>query len=869
LGLCDRSVAEGIQKMNSRWMRPRWFRGQKGSLRRDAGASNVHPVVEVLEQRLALSTTAQPSLSLTYAQWRQMRFSIDDATTASQPVSASMLHAEWMEGSQQIGLDQVFAAYPYRGQSYTVAIIDTGIDYNNPALGGGWGRRVVAGWNFVNNTSNVMDDNGHGTAVAGIIGSSDARYTGIAPDVHFVALKVLDATGSGTFGAVQDALNWVVAHQQQYNIVAVNMSLGSGDFAVNPYTFLDSDFTTLVNDGVFISVAAGNDYYPNHSQQGLAFPAIDPNVVSVGAVWDGNYGTVRWLDGAIDYNTAPDHITSFTERGPGLDLLAPGAMMTSTYLGNQFVSLAGTSMAAPVVAGAAVLLHQELVATGHAAMANQSSMLSLMQSTGITIHDGNYGYDNVAHTGMDFKRLDLSAAMAAINGTNTPPVLAAITDQTGHAGQTLAVNLVASDPDGDALTFSARAFSNAQTQSGAVPVTLSISGTQLLITPAAGFSGTFYVSVTASDGQATTSRSFKVTVANTAPTLAAIPNQTMAAGGSLTLILHGSDPDNDPLTYSAQVIGAGNPQAYQLKQQLGLTYLGTYYFNIWGQKEKWLAGRNNQWYFILPSGELRRWSGTLAGSLAPSSLVARLAPSFYANPSLLWNAQPGSAPDVSLKIQGNQLVIQAPANYSGAFTVRVSVTDGQATATTTFTVTVKKETAPSLSAIPNQTMKSGTSLALRLSGSDADGDTLAYSAQVQTGSGTASSEAYQLKQQLGLTYAGSYYTNTWGLNEKWLAGANHQWYLVLPDGELRHWTGTLAGTLSANGLIARLAPSFYADPSRLWNAQPGSSGITVKVNGNQLMIQAAAGVTGSFQIQVTVSDGTLTATRTFTVNVTN
>ena len=126
------------------------------------------------------------------------------------------------------------ANYSYRGTGYTVAVIDTGIDYNNPYLGGGWGNRVIGGWNFVSNNSNPMDDNGHGTFVAGIIGSSDPSYLGIAPNVNFVALKVLDSTGSGTFGNVDLALQWVAAHQAQYNIVAVNMSLGSGNYTSEP-----------------------------------------------------------------------------------------------------------------------------------------------------------------------------------------------------------------------------------------------------------------------------------------------------------------------------------------------------------------------------------------------------------------------------------------------------------------------------------------------------------------------------------------------------------------------------------------------------------------------------------------------------------
>src|SRR2546423_1530820 len=100
-----------------------------------------------------------------------------------------------------IGLNAVQSLYPYQGTGYTVAILDTGVDYTNSDLGGGFGagRRVVAGYDFVNNDADPMDDNGHGTNLAGIIGSSNPNMIGIAPNVNFVALKVLDSKMNGTW----------------------------------------------------------------------------------------------------------------------------------------------------------------------------------------------------------------------------------------------------------------------------------------------------------------------------------------------------------------------------------------------------------------------------------------------------------------------------------------------------------------------------------------------------------------------------------------------------------------------------------------------------------------------------------------------
>jgi hypothetical protein len=226
-------------------------------------------------------------------------------------------------------------------------------------------------------------------------------------------------------------------------------------------------------------------------------------------------------------------------------------------------------------------------------------------------------------------------------------------------------------------------------------------------------------------------------------------------------------------------------------------------------------------------------------------------------------AASGTTAQIGLAVQGNQLTIQPPAGFSGSFTVQVTLSDGFLTATQSFQVTVLANTAPTLDPIGNQTMKSSQgTLTVALSGHDANGNSLTYSAQVQGG---ASNQAYQVKQQLGLSFAGSYYTNAWGMQEKWLLGTGNQWYILLPDGELRKWLGSMTATLSAAGLVATLNSSYYADPSLLWQAQPAP---TLVVTGNQLTIQVPSGFTGNFTVQVTVNNGFATATQTFTVTVT-
>src|SRR4029077_15431693 len=122
--------------------------------------------------------------------------------------------------------------YGLRGDHQTVAIIDSGIAYDPVALGGGLGKayRVVGGWDFAENDADPYDDGPagfHGTHVAGIVGSSDARYQGVAPGADLVALRVFDDQGNGNFAWIDSALQWVHQHHNDFAnpITTVNLSI--------------------------------------------------------------------------------------------------------------------------------------------------------------------------------------------------------------------------------------------------------------------------------------------------------------------------------------------------------------------------------------------------------------------------------------------------------------------------------------------------------------------------------------------------------------------------------------------------------------------------------------------------------------------
>ncbi len=193
--------------------------------------------------------------------------------------------------SSLVRVDQMRADVRFNflnGSGLSVVVIDTGIDLNHGFFGGDANRdgisdRIVYNYDYYYGDSNASDFNGHGSNVASIIGSSDPTYTGMAPGVNIIALKVFpDGSGSAFTSDIQAALNWVVANRAAYNVVSVNMSLGTTTFNNSPgTTSYSTQMASLVSAGTAVVVASGNSYT---GSQGVASPSSDPNAWSIGAV---------------------------------------------------------------------------------------------------------------------------------------------------------------------------------------------------------------------------------------------------------------------------------------------------------------------------------------------------------------------------------------------------------------------------------------------------------------------------------------------------------------------------------------------------------------------------------------------------------
>jgi subtilisin family serine protease len=234
------------------------------------------------------------------------------------------------------------------GQGVTVAVLDTGIDYTHPDLGGciGTGCKVAGGYNFVEgeDANNPIDKHGHGTHVAGIIAAKGA-LTGVAPDVILYAYKVLNDQGWGLESGIVAALEKVVDPDgnplTNDQIDIVNMSLGGSGAPDSP---ISEAANNAMAAGVVVVVAAGNS--------GSAYSTIGS---------PGNAEQVLTV-GASDNNGV---IAGFSSRGPipgkayvKPEMVAPGMGINSAKPGGSYVRLSGTSMATPHVAGGAALLKQ-------------------------------------------------------------------------------------------------------------------------------------------------------------------------------------------------------------------------------------------------------------------------------------------------------------------------------------------------------------------------------------------------------------------------------------------------------------------------------------------------------------------------------
>src|ERR1700684_4064968 len=290
------------------------------------------------------------------------------------------------EYATAVEADVAASQYAFNGAGVGVAVIDSGIAVHPDLTNANGVSRVVYSQSFVAGDTTTSDKFGHGTHVAGLIGGNGsssgtangyaATYPGVAPNVNFIKLRVLDQNGSGTDSGEIAAIEEAITLQSTYNIRVINMSLGRPVFESYTLDPVDQAVEAAWKAGIVVGAAVGNNgrYLPTDGFGTIVVPGNDPSVITVGADMT-----------ELTATRADDQIASYSSKGPTTldhickpDLIAPGNRQVSLRVAGStldatypqyevgpnsgtamYFVLSGTSMATPIVSGAVALMLQQ------------------------------------------------------------------------------------------------------------------------------------------------------------------------------------------------------------------------------------------------------------------------------------------------------------------------------------------------------------------------------------------------------------------------------------------------------------------------------------------------------------------------------
>jgi subtilisin family serine protease len=330
-------------------------------------------------------------------------------------------------------------------RSVVVAVIDSGFDYTHPDLAANAWRNPgevpgdgldndgngfvddVHGWDFANDDADPMDDDGHGTHVAGTIGAvgdNGVGVTGVSWQVSIMGLKFLDAEGSGSISDAIAAISYATRMRREFgvNVVATNNSWGGADRSLA----LRAAIAEGGAAGILFVTAAGND--------------------GVNGDRRANYPANEDLDAviAVTATNRSNRLPAFATYGPvHVDLAAPGAAIRSTVPGGGYATFSGTSMAAPHVTGTIALLATANPAASATAIrgAILSTTRPLAALAGKTVTGG---------------LLDAAAAVRAIRGDVPPPPPPPVVRPARDVGDTIAKAYAIPRQESGAIRLAAR-----------------------------------------------------------------------------------------------------------------------------------------------------------------------------------------------------------------------------------------------------------------------------------------------------------------------------------------------------------------------------------------------------------------------------
>ncbi len=411
------------------------------------------------------------------------------------------VHALDLTGSAYVHVTAIQP--PNTGAGIGIAVLDTGVDWTHPEFAP-LGTKTIAlydAFHAAGTASYALDDNGHGTEVAGIAGAAGVNPAaiGTAPGATVVSVKILDSTGNGTEANITAGINAIlasVANGNPYHIRAANLSLGgyftgsgiTGSAAV-PQQPCDSQdsvmadlFQQLTSANVLPVVASGNGGCTN----GVSWPACVSTSLAVGSVYDQSFASVAFSDGlqcnaagvkgCTDDNPIPGTVACYTDSGDKLDVWAPTGAIAPTKGGGYSSSNAsnpyifGTSASAPFASGLVALLAQ--ASPG----ASAATIKAAIRNTGVAITDARNGTTrNLIQADQALAGLSCAppAAPAGIGANKTSvcvgePAVVSWSPVSGATSYTVQVGTDAgfSSPTSATVATASYTFSSAQATSG-------------------------------------------------------------------------------------------------------------------------------------------------------------------------------------------------------------------------------------------------------------------------------------------------------------------------------------------------------------------------------------------------------------------
>lgn len=291
------------------------------------------------------------------------------------------------------------------GEGQTICIIDTGVNYSHPDLGGVYGNntdlgvKIIGGVDFcaddvgcTTTDDDPMDVQGHGTHVTGIAAANGTILKGVAPGAKVIMIKAANSTGTFWDDDLEKAIDWCNDNRTLYNISVISMSLGGGlnSTQCDSSDALANEINDAVGNNISVVVASGN----SGSTSQIAGPACITNATPVGG------------------SDKSDAMYGSGNRNALVQLLAPGVSINSTSTDTDsstgYVLKTGTSMSTPHVAGAIAILNQYKTLEKNYTMTPAETEFALNESGKIIYDSGS---------GLNYSRIDIYSAILEIDET--------------------------------------------------------------------------------------------------------------------------------------------------------------------------------------------------------------------------------------------------------------------------------------------------------------------------------------------------------------------------------------------------------------------------------------------------------------------